>query len=52
MLCHGHNEEVLPHVQVELLMFQFVLSALYHWALLKRAQLHPLDFHPFDICKH
>ena len=52
-LCHPQSEEVLPHVQLELPLLQFVPVAPcpvagHHW----KVWLHPPDTHPADIYKH
>ena len=52
VLRHPQREEVLPHVQTELPMLQFVPTAPCHWAPLKRAWPHPPDTQPSDIYKH
>ena len=54
VLCRPQREEILPHVQTELPVLQFVPVAPLSccWALLKRAWPHPPDTHPSDICKY
>jgi len=46
VLRHPQSEEVLPHVQMDFPMLQFVPIVLCLWALLKRVWPHPLDTHP------
>ena len=56
VLRHPQREEILPRVQLELPLLQFVpiahcpLSCL--WAPLQRVWPRPPDPHPADICKH
>ena len=53
-LHHPQSEEVLPHLQMELPVLQFVLPiapcpvAGHHW----KVWPHPPDTHPSDICKY
>ena len=51
-LRHPQREEILPHIQTEFPLIQFVPVAPYpvtghHW----RVWPHPPDTHPSDICK-
>lgn len=49
VLSHPHSYKVSPHVQTEVLMFQFVPIFSCHRALLKTAWLYPLCTLPSGI---